>query len=505
MPSHQPDCPLVWDDPADFARLRGVLTDADFTDRGVLEAVGPLASNSSSERDVQLLLRATRQARPLDTLVRLFLMDVPVDVDETRRAVAPMKLDEWVEAGLLEIEGSSVRASIRLLPCQGLWVVFDKPSRIESPDAADYVMGIGASSLTLANFTVRRPFRAALDLGTGCGYQAFLAAGHSARVVAVDRNPRAVEITRFNALLNDLANVQSVQGDLFEPVQGQAFDLVVSNPPFVISPETKFIYRDSGTSSDQITQTIIRQVPPLLSEGGYCQILCNWAHLAGQDWKTRLAAWFEGTGCDAWVMRSDTLDAGPYAVKWIRHTERDDPDQFAQRFDRWMEHYDRQGIEAVSGGLITLRKRSGAANWYRADEAPEKMVGPLGEAIVGRFEACDFLEAFGQDELLVDQRLQVAPEVRLHQQFQPSENGWAATHGQVQLEAGLAYSGKLDPYMMRLIGQCDGRRPLGGLIDDLAKSAGQDPSSIVPTCLKVIRRLIEQGFLTPADEARASG
>jgi SAM-dependent methyltransferase len=505
MPPDRRDCPLVWDDPADFARLRGVLTDADFTDRGVLEAVGPEASSATSEGDLQVLLRATRRARPLDTLIRLFLMDVPADVDQARRAVAPMQLDEWVEAGLLEIEGGSVTASVRLLPCQGLWLSFDKPTRIASPEAADYVMGIGSSSRTLANLTVRRPFETALDLGTGCGYQAFLAARHTARVVAVDRNPRAVGITRFNAMLNDLANVKSLAGDLFEPVQGRTFDLVVSNPPFVISPESKFIYRDSGMSGDQITQTIVRQVPPLLAEGGYCQVLCNWAHLAGQDWKTRLAAWFEGTGCDAWVMRSDTLDAAPYAAKWIRHTERDDPDGFAERFDRWMEHYDRHRIEAVSGGLITLRKRSGAANWYRADEAPEKMLGPVGEAIAGRFEACDFLEAFGQDERLVEQRLQVAPQVRLHQQFQPDENGWASTQGHLRLEAGLAYSGNVDPYMTRLIGRCDGRRPLRGLINELAESAGQDPSSIAPTCLEIVRQLIEQGFLMPAHRRTGFG
>ena len=63
----------------------------------------------------------------------------------------------------------------------------------------DHVLQIGPATRTLAALTVRRPVEAALDLGTGSGVQAFLAARHSERVVGVDLNPRALRVARLNA------------------------------------------------------------------------------------------------------------------------------------------------------------------------------------------------------------------------------------------------------------------------------------------------------------------
>lgn len=72
-----------------------------------------------------------------------------------------------------------------------------------------------------------------LDLGTGSGVGAIFAARLGAQVAAVDINPEAVRCARINALLNDLEEqILVVEGDLFAPVIGQHFDLVLFNPPF---------------------------------------------------------------------------------------------------------------------------------------------------------------------------------------------------------------------------------------------------------------------------------
>jgi len=485
----------------DYARVRDVLAGADFTDRGVVGLLGVESARALSGCDVAQLLRRTNQATPLDTLIRLFLIGAPVEVGAARRAIAPMTLDDWIEAGLLQIRGTSVVAPLELLPFQGLVLAFDHPRRIEKGLSRNYVMGIGSSTLTLANLTVRRASSRTLDLGTGCGFLAFLAAPHSDRVLAVDRNPRAVHLAEFNARLNDLANVESREGDLFEPVEGEKFDLVVSNPPFVISPERRYIYRDSGMHGDQVSRTIVRQVPSFLNEGGYCQILCNWAHVKGQDWKDRLAEWFGDTGCDAWVMRSDTLESDAYAAKWIRHTERDDPDRFDRRFAEWVAYYDRERIEAISGGLITMRRVSGRANWFRADDGPEKMLGPAGEFVARGFELRDFLEQTRDDATLLGARLRVSPDARFEQCMKPCPEGWQVIESELRLARGLAYSGHVDPYMARMIARCDGRHPLDELVDGLASDVGKDKGEITSACLEIVRRLIEQGFLLPGEEA----
>ncbi|GAB4515917.1 MAG: hypothetical protein OHK0046_20160 [Anaerolineae bacterium] len=72
-----------------------------------------------------------------------------------------------------------------------------------------------------------------LDMGTGSGIGAVFAAETARQVVAVDINPEAVRCARLNALLNRVEQCVDVrEGDLFAPVEGQRFDVVLFNPPF---------------------------------------------------------------------------------------------------------------------------------------------------------------------------------------------------------------------------------------------------------------------------------
>jgi release factor glutamine methyltransferase len=73
-----------------------------------------------------------------------------------------------------------------------------------------------------------------LDIGTGSGVCAIFAARHARRVVAVDINRAAVRCAGINAHLNDLEHrIEVRHGDLFAPVAGERFDLIVFNPPFL--------------------------------------------------------------------------------------------------------------------------------------------------------------------------------------------------------------------------------------------------------------------------------
>lgn len=494
------DAPLQFDEPDGVEKLRELLLRVEYNDRRVAELLGIEGARSVSELDLPTLLERTDAGTPLDTLIRLFLIGAAIDLETFRRTIAPMDPGQWVKAELVELHDDSVRATLRLMPFRQYVMAFDLPSRIESDQRQDYVMGIGSSSLTLANLTVRRDFPAALDLGTGCGFQGLLAAAHSGRVTAVDMNARAIHIARFNARLNGLSNVECRVGDLFEPVQGEVFDLVVSNPPFVISPEKRYIYRDAGMHGDEITRKIVRQVPAFLSQGGFCQILCNWAHVTGEDWRGRLAGWFEATGCDAWVMRSHEMDAAEYAAKWIKHTEHDDPREYGRRLQQWTDYYRHEGIEAVSSGLITMRRRSGQPNWFCTDDGPKRVLGPAGECLARGFRLRDFLQTVPDDQRLMQQRLRISPRVRLQQSLQPCPQGWSVVESELQLSRGLAYSGKVDPYMVGLLARCDGEHRLGDLIGELAASLEGEVPDAADTFCAVVRRLLERGFLLPEGE-----
>jgi SAM-dependent methyltransferase len=492
--------PLAVTDPDRLRRAREVLHQVGYTDDGVADALGTTAYLAIRTGDVPLLRRRLHHHSPIETLIRLFMLGLPMHGEAVARALQPMRVEDWLAMGLLQrVDAASVGAPVALFPFQGCVVAFDW-ARLRP----DYVMGIAQSSITLATLTLRTHSALTLDLGTGCGLHAILAARHSDRVLAVDRNPRAINMARFNAELNGLSHIDCRTGDLFVPVETETFDLIVSNPPFVLSPESLYLFRDSGLPSDELCQRIVRQIPARLREGGYGQLLCNWAHIAGQDWRQRLAAWFEGAGCDVWIMRSQTWDPAAYAAYWIRDSGEETPAQFAEHFDAWMAYYEQERIEAISLGLITMRRASGHANWLRMDDAPDRMLGPCGNAILQGFALCDFLQAVATDEALLDTRLRLTPHVRWEQSYEPAAQGWQMLAGHLALTQGLAYTGAIDPVGVRLAILCDGRRPLRDVLVDVAASLGIDVAPITPACLGVVRKLIEQGFLLPAGMEEAA-
>ena len=264
--------------------------------------------------------------------------------------------------------------------------------------------------MALSGATIRRPIDAAFDLGTGCGIQAVHASDHSRRVVASDVNPRAVACATLTMELNDLAHVTVRAGDRFDPVAGERFDLIVANPPFVISPSRRYLFRDSDEPVDDLCRSIVRAAPDHLTEGGHCQLLASWAHVEGEDWQDRLAGWFAGTGCDALVLEREALEPAAHAASWLRQTER--PERWRDEFDAWVAYGEAHHIEAIGFGLITMRRRDGGEPWFRAETAPQDIVMPCGDHLGAAFELADFLQAH-DDAALLDVVLGVAPDVVL--------------------------------------------------------------------------------------------
>ena len=123
----------------------------------------------------------------------------------------------------------------------------------------DWVAVSSPTATLLEALTIRRPVRSFLDLGCGSGMHALLATRHSERVTAVDINERALAFTRLNAQLNGAPDVECRQGSWFDPVSYQSFDTIVSNPPFVVSPETELLFRDSPLPADELSRTLVRE------------------------------------------------------------------------------------------------------------------------------------------------------------------------------------------------------------------------------------------------------
>ncbi|HQI81130.1 MAG TPA: methyltransferase [Deltaproteobacteria bacterium] len=479
-----------------MAGIRKAFHRAGYTRTGILERLRARDFPSLRSSDIPILLHRTASGDALDTLIRLFLVEAPCDTDAVSEAASLPVLD-WVEAGLVTVDGDRLRPAVKILPYGDSIYAFDLTGAYGREGSADFVMGIGASTITLANLTIRRPSRLTLDLGTGCGFQALCAAQHSEKIVATDINARAIAYARFNAALNGVGAVEFRQGDLFEPVSGLAFDLIVSNPPFVISPETLFTYCDGGMEGDALCRRLVREAPSFLAEGGFCQILCNWAEYDARDWREGLKNWVEGSGCDAWVMRSQSRDIVSYASTWIRQKSPDPQGIPNDRFEQWMRYYDHLGISSVGSGIITLRRRTDGHSWYRADDAPEKMLGPCGDDILRGFALRDVLESASDADLL-ETRLVLSPDARLERICTPSEGGWRDTSLSLSLACGLPYTGSIDPVMANFLVACNGTRRLRQVLQDSVP--GMDPPSdaVIEAFMNIVRSLMEREFLLPA-------
>ena len=476
-------------------RFREVFAREGYDEAGLVDTLGPIRLPGRLGRDRTYFRDRTGRGRPLDALVRLFLLGLPEDLDVARRALAPLAPEEWEGAGLIAIEGNQVRGLVRMMAFRKLLLASDHQEGPEAQARLDQVMGMTSSTVTLANFTVRRAVRSALDLGTGSGVQAFLAAAHSDRVWATDSSPRAIEFARFNAAFNGCAEkVELLEGDTFEPVRGRTFDLIVSNPPFALTPSRRFAYRDSGVPLDGFARALIRHGASCLNEGGFCQIVCDWAHIAGQDWKERVAEWFSGTGCDAWVMRTDTQDAAGYARTWIGDTEEAGEEESTRLYDEWVAYYASVGIEAVSTGLIAIRKAGGRRNWLRIEDAPATTSGAFGESVLGAFGVRDSLEAADGAALLAA-KFRVAQSVRLDQVAEWEDGSWRIRSAKIRLAQGLQYKSDIDLRLAGMVALCHGRRPLGEVRAEAAQAMGEDLDRITPHCVALMRELVERGFL----------
>jgi SAM-dependent methyltransferase len=490
----QQDRLFHFEDPDDYRRVRDVLDNAGYDDQQVVRTLG-VDQNELGHKWTSVLLHRTSGGSPLETLIRLFILDLPVALSDVGRALEPMTTRRWVELGLLETDETRARGTVQLRCYQSFIVAFDFVRRGPGGARPDYVMGISPSSIALAGLTPRLPGSLALDLGTGSGFQAFLAASHMDHVVATDLNPRAVEIASFNTGLNDLTNVECLQGDMFEPVAERKFDLIVSNPPFIIAPDRThlFLHGRDPVRADDVCARIARTAPRFLAEQGICQFQVNWAIIEG-EWRDRLTGWFEDCACDVLILHHAEYTPEEYAEMWIEVEGREN-EEFDRAFDRWMAFYRDQKIDGIGAGMITMRRTDQEPSVHIV-KAPERMTFSCGDDVLRTLEIAGFLERRSDEELL-DEPLRVAPDIRLEQSLQLVDGGWQVEVGRVRRTVGLQFEAAIDAAGARILAVCDGEKPIREVLSDVATSAGAPVDDVVREAGPVIRRMIEQGFLLP--------
>ncbi len=466
------------------------------------------------EQIVPARLAARRDDSPVALLTRLFSLGDSLTRAQAERALPTLGVERAQECGLVAATGAGdamrVTSAVDLRPytytdAEGdhtWWVASDLGEIVtDSRLSDDHVLGIGGASATLASATTRSRVGRVLDLGTGCGIQALHAAQHADVVVATDISRRALAFAEFNRLLNaPPGDWQFRHGSLLEPVAGETFDLVVSNPPFVITPPgaPSFEYRDGGLQGDGITRALMSDIGTVLAPGGMAHMLGNWEIHEGQDWRARIGQWLDQAPVplDAWIIQRDVLDAAEYAETWLRDAgvvpERDRL-AFDAAYEAYLADFAARDVEAVGFGIVTLRRPAhGTVTLRRLEEHEGAMAQPLGPHIAEVLVAHDWLVSRSDDEVLAE-RWTVAPDVTKETYGAPTLPD--PEHILIRQGGGLGRAVKADTALAGFVSTCDGELTGAQIATALAALLDVDADAMRTGLAAAVRELARDGML----------
>jgi Methyltransferase small domain len=462
--------------------LRDCLHGAGYTVDRVEDRLGAAAHAALGRHETTPAYRATDSGDELDTLIRLFLLQR--DVPESLVAKTfPGLLHDLTGAGILVAHGNQVRAGIDIRPYRDWWVAADLTPGLDgcrAPMRPDYVLGVSPASLSLVDLTVPVKVGSALDVGTGCGVQALHLGGQADRVTGTDVNHRALELAALTAALNE-ADIDLRAGSLFEPVAGERFDLVVSNPPFVVAPPStdRLSYRETGFAADAVVELLVREAPDRLSDGGWLQTLANWVHVRGRDWRDRVGEWLGDRS--AWAVQREVLGPEEYVELWLRDAGLPGTPKYLDRYDAWLRWFDEQRVEAIGMGWVVLHNVAGPQT---CEHWPYDVEQPLGPHVLERIRR---EESVPQD--IRSMRLRTATDVVEERRGEPG-----AEHPEtivLRRHRGMRRAEQVDAVLAGFVGACDGELTAGQILDALAELLGNDTDGYAGR----IRELVIEGFL----------
>ncbi|WP_225734806.1 DUF7059 domain-containing protein [Pseudoclavibacter endophyticus] len=540
----------AFDDPADapdssdldrLARIRDALAAAEYTVDGVERFLGADAS-AALHRDllVPASLRAAEGAASepaLAALVRLFLLAEPVERSLVPAAgdlvAARFAAEADVAAGGDEDAATHLVALVDVRPYAtdgGLdtWICSDlggvqlgaqSGAGVRQPLRRDHVVGIGPATTNLAQLTPRDEIDRALDLGVGMGVQALHLLAHAKFVVATDISARALAFARVNLLLAAPAlgidparldeRVSLRLGNLLAPVAGERFDLVVSNPPFVITPRTagegasdQYTYRDGGRPGDAIIEGLVRGIGDVLAPGGVAVMLGNWeVHEGDETWHTRLERW-PAADVDLWVVQRERATPIEYADMWLRDAaENAELVSWREAFVAYLADFAGRSVDEVGMGMLVLRRRAddadaaGAAPLRRFEGLTHQLEQPLGERVRRTLDRVTWLRGLADDAALWDETLVVAGDISEERHSRPGDEHPSA----ILLRQGGGYR-RTYPCSTELAGfvsVCDGDLAGGQIVAALAELLGVDAVGLGEQLAPQVRDLVELGFLEP--------
>lgn len=468
-----------------------------------MDLLGGAAHAALGRGEPEPAYRATADAGPLGTFVRLFLLGSSEPEAAVADALRPLPVEDALASGLVVRDRLGLRAGLDIRPHGdeegSWWVVSDLDADLLGAAVReDHVLGVGHASLSLVRSTPRRPVGTFLDLGTGNGVQALHASRHAESLTATDVSPRALALAAGTFRLNEL-DVELLRGEWFAPVARRRFDQIVCNPPFVVGPpRVNYTYRDSGLAGDDASALVVRQLPAFLTEGGTGHLLASWLHVKGDDWSDRVSRWLPAA-TDAWFVQRDIADPALYVGTWLSDGGVDprSPEGRAKAGE-WLDWFDDNKIDGVGFGFVTLRRTADDATpTVVCEDLRQAFDDPLGVEAAGWLDRVAWLRTHPD---LLGTRFTVPPSVVLEQIASPGDEGWTTTARRLHRLDGPGWRHEIDELAASLLAGSRGVLPLGDLIRLLAAAHGEPADALVAAAVPMVRELVRHGMLVPEAE-----
>ena len=304
-------------------------------------------------------------------MVMMWLLTHGIPPEKGEAALGTEGYKLLLKRKIIEVrEDGLLHAQVDLYPCDGAYVFTD---RLMSPiRLPKHVYELGKDSYLLARVTPRNhPSRRTLDLCTGSGVHVINAARHSEHSIGTDINPRAMQFARINLAMNGVLDKAEIRaGSLYTSVPDEKFDLITANPPFHPTPDEKMqIYRTGGESGETLTEELVTKLPEYLENGGLCSFIVVYPVLRHETYLARLQRWLGGG--EGWGVA--LLDFTSMTREFFIQTNMEVKGNWREHvteFDRWMNSYERQGIDAINVGNVFICRLDGQPGWSEYHKIP---------------------------------------------------------------------------------------------------------------------------------------
>ena len=206
-------------------------------------------------------------------IYKIFFMNETFDKESLHELFSPNEIDNFIKNDIIKYKANAYKLNFRFIPIGDLFLI----GKVYMNNA-EYAH-VGEDSLILNEFLRKKIFvganyKRALEIGCGAGLLSVELAMNANIVDAVDINPYAVKVADLNAKLNNISNLHTFSSDCYQNVK-EKYDLIISNPPFVIMPEKykNEFHSYGGFLGIEITSKIFKGLDQYLKDNGEAIIL----------------------------------------------------------------------------------------------------------------------------------------------------------------------------------------------------------------------------------------